>query len=168
MNFRKSVKADVDQIMKIIKQAQDYFKQQDIDQWQNNYPNEDVINNDIANKDSYVLEKDGSIVATAVISFEKEKTYEKICDGQWVTNNDYAVIHRIAVDDTYKGSGFSNIIIKNAEEMCIEKGIKSIKVDTHEENKSMQKFLKKNNFKYCGVIYLEDGAKRVAFEKTNL
>lgn len=166
MEFRKSIKADIYQIMKIIKQAQSYFKEQGINQWQNNYPNEDVINNDIENGDSYVMIKDGNIVATTAISFEKEKSYDNIYDGEWMTNGNYAVIHRVAVDNNYKGLGFSHKIIKYAEEICIAKGIHSIKVDTHEENIPMKKLLKKNGFKYCGFIYLDDGAKRVAFEKT--
>lgn len=165
MNFRKSKKADVKSIMKIINQAQEYLKNQGIDQWQNNYPNEDVINTDISNGESYVLEKDGNIVATSVISFNKEKTYDVIHDGKWLTDGECAVIHRIAVDNTCKGLGVSHKIIEYAEEMCKEKDINSIKVDTHRENLSMQNMLKKNGFKYCGVIYLADGAERVAFEK---
>ena len=47
----------------------------------------------------------------------------------------------------------------------MEKGVPSIKVDTHENNIPMQSLLKKNGFEYCGVVYLEDGGKRVAFEK---
>lgn len=165
MKFRKAVKTDLPQIMKIIKQAQAYFKEQGIDQWQNNYPNEDVISNDIENEDNYVMIKDGSIVATTVISFEKEKCYENIYGGEWMSNGNYGVIHRIAVDNTYKGLGFSHRVIKYTEQVCIERGVHSIKVDTHEENIPMQKLLKKNGFKYCGVIYLKDGGKRVAFEK---
>ncbi|MDU2111026.1 MAG: hypothetical protein E7E92_00735, partial [Clostridiales bacterium] len=44
MEFRKSTKSDVTKIMEIVKQAQEYFKSQGIDQWQNGYPNEEVIN----------------------------------------------------------------------------------------------------------------------------
>ena len=165
MIFRKSTKLDVKAIMRIINQAQEYLKSQGINQWQNNYPNEDVINDDIAKGESYVLEKDGNIVATSVISFNKEKTYKVIHDGKWLTNGEYAVIHRIAVDNTCKGAGVAHKIIEYAEEMCKEKGIHSIKVDTHRENLSMQKMLKKNGFEYCWVIYLADGAERVAFEK---
>ncbi|WP_455539219.1 GNAT family N-acetyltransferase [Terrisporobacter sp.] len=166
MEFRKSVKSDVPKIMSIIKQAQDYFKKQNIDQWQNGYPNEEVINNDIKNNQSYVMINEGNILATTVISFEKELSYENIIDGKWLTNGEYGVIHRIAVDNNYKGLGLSHKIIKYAENLCLEKGVHSIKVDTHEDNIPMQSLLKKSGFKYCGVVYLEDGVKRIAFEKT--
>ena len=165
MKFRKSVETDINDIMNIIRQAQDYFKEQEINQWQDNYPNNCTISNDIANKNSYVLLKDNKIVATVAISFDGEKTYDSIYEGEWISNNEYAVIHRIAVDNTYKGLGLSSEIIKHAQELCLNKGVHSIKVDTHEENISMQKLLEKNKFKYCGIIYLEDGNKRIAFEK---
>ncbi|MDD7795386.1 GNAT family N-acetyltransferase [Clostridium sp. 'White wine YQ'] len=165
MEFRKTIKADMEEIMNIISQAQAYFKEQGIDQWQNNYPNVETINNDIINEHSYVLLKDNNIVATAAISFDGEKTYDAIYEGQWISNNEFAVIHRIAVHGDYKGLGLSSEIIKNVEKLCLDKGVYSIKVDTHEENISMQKLLKKNSFKYCGIIYLEDGNKRIAFEK---
>lgn len=54
---------------------------------------------------------------------------------------------------------------RKAVETDINNIMDIIKVDTHEENISMQKLLKKNNFKYCGIIYLEDKSKRIAFEK---
>ena len=134
MNFRKSTKSDVSKIMEIVKQAQEYFKSQGIDQWQNNYPNDEVINNDINNGESYVMLDGDDIVATTVISFAKEKSYENILDGKWITNGDYGVIHRIAVDNTHKGKGLSHKIIKYAEEVCKQNNIHSIKVDTHEDN----------------------------------
>ncbi|MDW5299624.1 MAG: GNAT family N-acetyltransferase [Sedimentibacter sp.] len=165
MKFRKSVKTDINGIMNIIRQAQVYFKEAGINQWQDNYPNVETISNDIDNEESYVLLKKGNIVATAVISFKAEKTYDSIYEGKWISNGEYAVIHRVAVDNNYKGLGLSSQIIKKAEQLCLNKGAHGIKVDTHEENLPMQKLLKKNEFQYCGIIYLENGSKRIAFEK---
>jgi len=166
MKFRIAVEADINYIMSIIKQAQVYFKENGINQWQNNYPNFETIENDISNKKGYVLLKDNSIVGTSAVAFDREKTYEAIYKGQWISNNEYAVVHRIAVDSNYKGLGLASVIIKNIEEICLNKGVHSIKIDTHEENVSMQKLLHKNEFQYCGIIYLEDKSKRIAYEKT--
>ncbi|MDR3598635.1 GNAT family N-acetyltransferase [Clostridium sp.] len=165
MEFRKAVEKDIDGIMKIIRQAQVYFKEKGINQWQNDYPNADVIGDDIAKGYSYILTKDDNIVGTAAVSFDGEKTYDNIYEGKWISYNEYAVLHRIAVDNNYKGLGLSSQIVKNIEEFCIRKGVNSIKMDTHEENISMQKLLSKNGFEYCGIIYLEDNSKRIAFEK---
>ena len=40
-----------------------------------------------------------------------------------------------------------------------------MRIDTHEENLGMQGLLKKLGYHYCGVIYLENNDKRLAFEK---
>lgn len=165
MEFRKSIKSDLDNIMIIIKEAQKYFKENNIDQWQDNYPNEETILNDINNETSYVLVKDNNIVATASISFEEEKTYKNI-DGNWLTNDRYVVIHRVAVTNKLKGLGLASIILKKAELLALANNVHSIKIDTHKDNKAMQRVLKKNNFTYCGIIYLEDNSERIAFEKT--
>lgn len=165
MEFRKAVEADVEDIMEIIKQAQSYLKSKGINQWQNNYPNYEIIREDIDNKYGYVLADGNNIAATVSVSFDGEKTYEAIYDGQWITNDKFAVIHRIALHNNYKGSGVSSEFIKHIEKLCLDRDVHSIKVDTHEENLSMQNLLKKNDFKYCGIIYLEDGNKRLAFEK---
>lgn len=165
MEYRKTIEEDVSNIMEIIKQAQVYFKVQGINQWQNNYPNVEAIKKDIENGYGYVLLKDNSIIGTVAVSFDGEKTYDTIYEGQWKSNEEYAVIHRLAVGDKYKGMGVSSVIIKNIVATCLDRGVNSIRVDTHKENKSMQKLLKKNGFKYCGIIYLVDGNERVAFEK---
>lgn len=165
LEFRRAVELDMNSIMNIIKQAQNYFKEQGIDQWQNNYPNLETVGKDISNKNGYVLLKDNIVIGTAAVFFDGEKTYEHIYNGSWISNNEYAVIHRMAIDSRYKGLGLATLFIENIAEICFNKGIHSIRVDTHEENISMQKLLQKNNFEYCGEIYLEDGSKRIAFEK---
>ena len=165
MEFRKATPADANSILNIIKQAQEALKSQGIDQWQNNYPNIDTVLSDIANENGYVLLKDGVVVGTVAVSFDGEKTYEAIYEGQWLSDIDFAVVHRIAVDDSYKGAGLASEIFKNIEKLCQSKGVFSIKVDTHKQNVSMQRVLQKNGFVYCGIIYTADKAERVAFEK---
>lgn len=165
MEFRRAVESDANSIMDIIGQAQYYFKEHGIDQWQNNYPNFDTVKNDINNKNAYVLLKDSIVVGTAAIIFDGEKNYKSIYNGKWISNGEYAAIHRIAVDTSNKGLGLGSVILKNAEEICLGMDIHSIRVDTHKENIPMQRLLYKNGFKYCGIIYIEDSSERMAFEK---
>ncbi|GAB6151197.1 GNAT family N-acetyltransferase [Clostridium novyi] len=165
MKFRKSTKSDITNILEIIFEAQNYFKKHNIDQWQDGYPNFETIDNDINKGYGYVLVKDEIILGTVALSFDKEESYTNIYDGNWLSNENSAVIHRIAISNKLKGNNLASVIIKHIEDICLNKNIHSIKIDTHEDNISMQKLLYKNNFKYCGVVYLEDNSKRIAFEK---
>lgn len=164
MKIRKSMHKDIQDMMKLVKQAQAYFKNHHIDQWQDGYPNEVQLSEDITKGKSYIL-KDRDIVGTMYFSIENDKTYDVI-EGEWLTSKQpYAVIHRIVVDENRKGTGLAKQLLDYAIEQCLNHDILSIRIDTHEDNLSMQSFLKKHGFLYCGVIYLESGAKRIAFEK---
>lgn len=165
MEFRKAVKEDAMNIMNIIKGAQDQLKEQKIDQWQNGYPNIETILKDTEDQNGYVLIKNGNVVGYVVAIFGEEKNYKVIYEGKWLSNQEYVVIHRLAIDNRFKGLGLASIILRKIKELCLKKGIHSIKIDTHRDNNSMQRLLQKNGFTYCGILYLEDGSERIGFEK---
>ena len=165
MEFRQAKISDLDQIVEIIELSKKYLKETKVDQWQDGYPGKEDLRRDIESGNSYVLTNKGEIVATTVISLEGESTYNSIFNGEWITNEEYIVMHRVAVHDKYKGKGIFKELIKEAESLALNKGIFSIKIDTHRDNISMQRAVVKNNFKRCGIIYLEDGSERIAFEK---
>lgn len=165
MEFRKANISDLDEVLELIEEAKSFLKHNDVDQWQNGYPEKGDLKKDIENSNSYILIKDNNIVATTVISKDGESTYDNIFNGEWITNKEYIVMHRVAVNNKNKGSGIFQELIKKAEEIALKENIFSIKIDTHKDNISMQKALLKNNFNQCGIIYLEDGSERIAFEK---
>lgn len=153
-------------IHKIIMDAQAFLKRQGIDQWQNGYPDTTLLEKDIQVKQSYLwINADSEILATLVIRMDEEPTYQKI-EGKWLTQNpNYGVIHRLAVNTDIRQKGCAQNVIKAAEELCkLHKKI-SMRIDTHKQNKIMQHILKKGGYTYCGIIYVEDGSPRYAYEK---
>lgn len=81
MILRPTRREDVPRIMEIVAQAQERFRAQGIDQWQDGYPTADVFLRDKAAGNSYVAELDRQVVATVALSFDGEPTYRTICDG---------------------------------------------------------------------------------------
>ena len=165
MEFRQANISDLDQIVEIIELSKKYLKETKVDQWQDGYPAKEDLRRDIESGNSYVLTNKDEIVATTVISLDGESTYNSIFNGEWITNEEYIVMHRVAVHDKYKGKGIFKELIKEAESLALNKGISSIKIDTHRDNISMQRAVIKNDFKRCGIRYLGDGSERIAFEK---
>jgi GNAT superfamily N-acetyltransferase len=165
MEFRKSNMTDLPAVMKIIRQAQEYMRENRLDQWQDGYPDENQIKDDIVKGCGYVL-LDGTVTAgTAAIFFDGETSYDRIYQGQWLTEGEYAAVHRVAVSSAYRNKGAAVTMMKHIEKLCLKRGVYSIKIDTHEDNRPMRRFLEKCGFIYCGVIYLNDGSKRLAYEK---
>lgn len=165
IKFRSAKLADIPSIMDVICQAQVYLKSLKIDQWQNNYPNKEVIEADIKNNNSYVVTYNTKVVAVAAIIFDIEPTYGQIHDGEWLSDSDYVTIHRIAVSNEYKNLGLGKIIINKTKKLALKRGVFSLRIDTHQDNLVMQKFILSNKFTYCGIIYLSDNSKRLAYEK---
>lgn len=168
MEIRKSQKEDLSELMRIICQAKDSLKKLGISQWQDGYPNESTILDDINNEISYVLIDNGKILATAAIAFCHEPTYDNIFHGSFHSSDNYAVLHRIAVDNKRKKEGLAEQLITFTVSLCKKNHYNWIRVDTHEGNIPMQNFLKKQGFQYCGIIYLSpihnDETKRLAYD----
>ena len=162
--LRRTTENDVSRVLEIVEQGKAYLKASGVDQWQNGYPNEAVIVQDITDGYAYVLEMDGEVVGTVALSFDGEPWYDDI-DGAWLTEGDFLVVHRMAVHASVRGTDAASEILKAAGRLCEQRGVKSIKIDTHEGNVPMQKLVKKNGFSYCGTVILGREGKRLAFEK---
>jgi RimJ/RimL family protein N-acetyltransferase len=159
MEIRNTRVEDIKRVLEIYEKAKIFMKDNgNSTQWINGYPSKELIESDIQNIKSYVCLDDTEIVGIFYFAIGIEKTYHKIYEGQWLNNQEYGVIHRIAVDGKQKG------IASFCINWCYEQ-IKNIRIDTHRNNKPMQKLLEKNGFKYCGIIYFENGDERIAYQK---
>ena len=162
MILRPTKIEDISRVIDIINQAKTYFKNNDIDQWQDGYPNEETIKRDIEKNEAYVLVDEDQIVGTCMVTINGETSYNRI-DGKWLLNSPYICVHCIAVDSNCKGKGLASTILDQVVAMYPD--YHSVRMDTHHDNLSMQSFLTKYGFKYCGEITLKSGALRRAYEK---
>ena len=79
LTLRHTQTSDLPAIMAIVADAQADFRARGIDQWQNGYPNEAAIRDDIARGESYVVcNEAGDVVATAMITFAPDPNYAVI------------------------------------------------------------------------------------------
>jgi len=163
MTLRKATFSEQPIIWHILQQAIAQRKQDGSKQWQNGYPNEQTVHDDITNGYAYVLVEDDVIVAYAAIIFGVEPAYNDI-QGSWITHDDYVVVHRVGTSDAVKGRGVATRLFSAIEDLCIQQKVYSIKVDTNFDNAPMLRILDKLNYVYCGEIFFE-GDPRKAFEK---
>ncbi len=155
---------DMEQIMEIVENAKSYMKENKINQWSENYPNEDVFLTDLKENRLYVAEINGKVVGMAVLVLDGDEDYKNI-DGQWLIDGKYGVIHRIAVNPDYKSQNVAKNLLDFFENKLKDLNYDSIRVNTHKDNKSMLRFIEKNGFQKCGTVYIRKTDKRIAFEK---
>lgn len=161
--FRKATPSETPQIWAILQHAILRRKAEGSDQWQDGYPNPDVIQKDIETDAGFVLTEEGIIIGYSAVMINNESAYENI-KGQWFTNGDFVVLHRVAISQTHLGKGFAKMIIKFAEDFAFKNNIYSIKVDTKFDNLAMLKILEQLGYSYCGEVFFR-GSARKAFEK---
>ena len=158
MEIRKATHRDYDELMKIYEDAAVFMaKNGNPTQWVG-YPSKEMVKNDIEKGQSYVCTEDEEILAVFVYFEENDPWYAYI-EGKWINDEPYGVVHRIASARKKKGGG--EFCIKWAFERC-----KNLRIDTHKDNIPMQNLIKKLNFEYCGIVYMDDGSPRIAFQKT--
>ena len=165
LRFRKGSDVDLDCVMELVADAQNWFRRQDIDQWQDGYPTQNIILSDILSGENYMVEYNGSVVATFVASFAGEPTYAEVKGKGWLNENRYAVVHRIAVADECRRKGVAKEILHYVEELSLAQGIFDIRIDTHRDNVAMRSLVKKMGYTHCGRITLTSGAFREAYHK---
>lgn len=107
---------------------------------------------------SHVIEKDGHLCAVFTFIIGDDPTYQTIEQGRWLDTAPYGTIHRLAGNGTAKG------IFRQCLSYCMAQ-IPNIRIDTHRDNAIMQHLLEKNGFVKCGIIYVEDGSPRIAYQK---
>ena len=154
----------IEDIMKIIEQAKRRMKERGLDQWQDGYPDEAAIGNDIKRKQGHFFLKRTMPAAYAAIVFDKDPYYEKI-EGQWLSDGEpYVTVHRLAVADEYLGLDLAQHILKFAERKARAKHVQWFRIDTHHDNIPMRNLIRDFGFTFCGVVQVRDG-KRMAYEK---
>ncbi len=161
MEIRHTLPGDLDTVMAIYEHARQYMRQHgNQNQWINGYPSRDLIAEDIKEKRSYVCVDEGQVVGVFCFTIGIDSTYVEIYEGDWLDNEPYGVVHRIAT------ASHRNGVASYCLSWCYGQH-PNIRIDTHEDNTVMQKLLLKNGYLRCGIIYLENGAPRVAFQKNN-
>lgn len=162
-HFRKAKISEASPIWEILQQAIVRRKEDGSNQWQDGYPNPEVVQKDIEKGVGYVLTEGETIIGYCAVIVNNEPAYETI-KGKWLTNDDFVVIHRIAISKMYLGKGLTKIILQNIEDFALNNNVFSIKADTNFDNFAMLKIFEKSGYTFCGEVYFR-GSPRKAFEK---
>lgn len=111
----------------------------------------------IENNQLFVGEEDGKIHFVFAYILGEDPTYKVIEKGSWLNEEPYGTVHRLASKGTAKG------VVRTIANWALTQ-CSNLRIDTHNDNKVMQGALKNAGFSYCGIIYLESGDPRLAYQ----
>lgn len=165
MNIIKAGKNDIVQILEITRSCARAMIQNEIYQWNESYPSNEVLMNDIELGQIWKLENKQSIIGVMVLTEIEDDEYK---DVKWLTKNGSSIyVHRLAVHPDFQGQGCAQLLMTYAENYALEHNYKSIRLDTFSQNKRNQRFYKKRNFTELGTIFFPNQSEHpfICFEK---
>jgi hypothetical protein len=158
MEIRAARPSDMPEILRVYARARKYMEDTgNPDQWGKTHPPRQLLEKDIETGLLYVGVGDGGGIRLCFALVPgADPTYARI-DGAWLNDAPYAAIHRVASDGAEKGA-FAKCLA-----FCRSR-YENLRIDTHADNATMQHVVEKNGFVRCGIIYLENGDPRIAYQ----
>ncbi|WP_299363069.1 GNAT family N-acetyltransferase [Winogradskyella sp.] len=155
--IRKGNSEDIESIMSLTKACAKAMIAKGIYQWNEHYPNASAFQNDVSRNELYILEVDGQLKGTIVISTFMDEEYYPI---DWLTKSENNIyIHRLAIHPKLQGKGYAQQLMDFAEQFAIDNSYSSIRLDTFSQNKRNQKFYELRGYKRLGDIYFPKQSK---------
>lgn len=150
---RLATKNDLNQIMPIIHDGQKNLAAAGIPQWQDSYPDQAAIAQDIDQGEGYVLVNSESIIGYGAIRQTPEPNYITPISGTWSDDTTpYVSLHRVVVSSHFRGQHLGQIFMSNLLTISHSLGFQATRIDTHEQNKRMQHLIEQTGFSYdCTV-----------------
>ena len=161
--FRLAKISEAFEIWQILKDAIQRRKEDGSNQWQDGYPNMDVVKNDIERKIGFVLTQNDNIIGYTAVIINDEPDYINI-EGKWLTNQEFMVYHRVAISKKFLAKGMAKKMMKLIEEYALSKNIYSLKADTNHDNIPMLKIFEKMGYSFCGTVHIRQSPRK-AYEK---
>lgn len=165
VDYRRAEPEDIDAIMEIIADAQQFLHDCGVDQWQDGYPQREVVLADIERGECWLFSCDGQAAGVVTLARAREAAYDNLLQSE----ESYCTIHRSAIVKAWRGSGLSDEMFSFCEDLSMGFGVSYVRIDTHRDNKAMQGLLARRGYTQRGEIEItvspgHDG-RRLVFEK---
>ncbi len=119
-----------------------------IHQWDNIYPDKNIICEDISKNTMYLGKTDNKIAVCFVLSEECDEAYK---NGNWkYPDSRFIVLHRICVAPAFQNRGIAANTLKYIEKLCKSEGYDSIRLDCFTENPYSKKLYDKAGYSVTG------------------
>lgn len=148
IEYRQATLDNLYEIMELIKSAIINMNQAEIYQWDEIYPDEVTIKQDLENNDLYIGIVDGKIAVIYVINNSYDKEYN---NGDWqYPDTEYRIIHRLCVHPDFQNKGVGKITMEYIESKLSKAGIESIRLDAFTKNPYALKLYKNLGYEIVG------------------
>ena len=152
MQIRLATDEDLGALMALLRRVVPLMRAAGNLQWDENYPNETVLQRDIDLKQLWIAEIGPDIAGFAAVTMDQEPDYAQV---GWDINEAAIVVHRLAVDPSFRGAGVASSLMRQAEHIAVERAVFAVRVDTNTQNEATQRLFPKLGYQLAGEISLQ-------------
>ncbi|MDD4761184.1 MAG: GNAT family N-acetyltransferase [Bacteroidaceae bacterium] len=138
--------------MKIIHECIKDMETKGIFQWNQYYPDIEVIIEDIEKRTLYLIKKEDEYQGIITLDKDQPTEYTKI---PWLSpTGRNLIIHRLAVHPKWQGKGIAMKLMDFAEEYASKNNYVSVRLDAFTANPNSNRLYEKRGYKIVGQIYI--------------
>lgn len=142
--------SEITDILTITRACASHMIKKGIYQWNEHYPTAEAFKKDLERQELYVLEKEGTVMGTIVLSTFMDEEYRSIT---WLTpNKNNLYIHRLSIIPKLQGKGHAQKLMDFAEQYAREHNFTSVRLDTFSQNPRNQRFYETRGYQKLGSI----------------
>ena len=155
MEFRTATPDDLDALVSLYGAATQDMLRQVIDQWDEYYPDREILSEDVESGDMTLGLLDGEPACAWVVNREYEPEY---VSGAWEhTGGDFCVLHRLCVNPELQGRGLARQAMARMEKNAFDKGFDSVRLDVFSQNLHAQRLYERLGYKRTGEVRFRKG-----------
>ncbi|HWR38899.1 MAG TPA: GNAT family N-acetyltransferase [Patescibacteria group bacterium] len=152
MDIKLAMLHDAEGIVNLIQACILDMESKNIFQWNEHYPNRDVVTEDIQQRTLFLIKNDDDYIGMITINEDQPAEYSKI---EWLEETGRnLIIHRLAVHPNWQGKGIAMNLMDFAEEYAKKKDYQSVKLDAYTANPKSNKLYEKRGYKKVGQIFI--------------
>lgn len=151
MNIVKPEIHEIPAVFEIIAACRKKLDSEGIYQWDDYYPNMDVVIDDFNNNTIHVYKNDGAVVGIITFDEQQHQEYQQV---EWFYNEGkILVIHRLAVRPDYQKQGIARQLLNSAEQTALQAGFLSVRLDAYSGNSRAIQFYRKLGYETRGEVF---------------
>lgn len=149
--IRRAKVVEIPRILEITRACAEAMRARGIFQWDDLYPSEAALRNDLDRRELWVFEAGGIPVALVAITPIMDPEYKQ---ARWLTDTaGNLYVHRLAVHPDHQRQGIAGKLMDLAEGRARDAGVPSVRLDTFSRNPGNQRFYERRGYTRLGAVY---------------
>jgi len=148
--FRKALPNEEEDVFKLYEAVKINGRENGTSDWDEDYPNREILNEDMENNRIFIFEDNGRIIAA--ISMTQGEEID-IAPFKWKEDNACFLV-RLCVDPSYQGKGIGEIMMKRISEHAKSLGIAATHHLASVKNPAANRLYKRMGYHQIGQVFL--------------